>query len=68
MYNYQGKLCLLKKKMLHNLEVENYVLFSGLPVSCSLGYSLSDSSEKLFQGGRGGAGIRRSFCWEKRKK
>ena len=33
-------------KKIHDLKIENYVLFSGLTEDLSLGYSLSDSSEK----------------------
>ena len=45
-------------KKIHNLKVENYVLFSRLSEDLSLEHSLSDSSEQLLQRGKGGA----SFC------
>ena len=38
---------LLTEKKMHNLKVENYVLFSGLVEDVSPGDSLSDSSEGL---------------------
>ena len=47
-------------------KVENYVLFSGLAEALSPESSLSDSSEGLLQGGKGGAWIHRSFCNETR--
>ena len=50
---------------MHNLKVEDYVLFSGLTEGLSTGYSLSDSSEGLFQRGMGGTRIYRSFCKKK---
>ena len=42
----------------HDLKVENYSLFGGLPEDLSPWHSLSDSSEQLLQRGKGGA----SFC------
>ena len=38
---------------MHNLKVEKYVLFGGQNEDYSLGDSISDSSEKLLQSGRG---------------
>ena len=52
---------------MHNLKVENYVLFDRLSEDLLLGDSLSDSSEGLFQSSNGGYRIYRSF-WEKIKK
>ena len=46
---------------MHYLKVEDYVLFSGFTEDLSPGYSLSDSSEGLFQRGNGRAKIHRSF-------
>ena len=45
---------------MHNLKVDNYVLFSGHIEDLSLGDSLSDSSEGLFQRGKGEVRIYRS--------
>ena len=42
---------------MHNLKVENYVLFGGHTEDVSPGDSLSNSTE----GDKGGAGIHRSF-------
>ena len=50
---------------MHNLKVENYVLFGGLAENLSPGDSLSDSREGLFQRGKGGPGIYRMFCIKK---
>ena len=49
-------------KKIHNLKVENYVLFGGLPEDLSTGDSLSDTSERLLQRDKEGARIYRSFC------
>ena len=51
---------------MHNLKVENYVLFGRLAKDLSLGGSLSDSSEGLLLRGKGGARMHRSFCSEKK--
>ena len=51
-----------EKKKLHNLKVENYVLFGGLAEDLSPGDSLSDSSEGLLQRGKVGVKIYRGFC------
>ena len=53
-------MCQLKKMC--SLKFENYVLFSGLTEDLSWGYSLSDSSKGLFQRGKGGARVYRTFC------
>ena len=55
-------------KTMHNLKVENCVLFSGLAEDYSPGYSLSDSSEELFQRDKAGATIYRSFYWKTKPK
>ena len=47
---------------MHNLKVENYVLFSGQTEDLSLGYSLSESSGGLLGRGEGGTRMHRSFC------
>ena len=47
---------------MHNIKVENYVLFGGLPEDSSLGGRLSGSSEGLLQRGKGEARIYRSFA------
>ena len=47
---------------MHNLKAENSVLSSRLTENLSLGCSLSDSSEGLFQRVKKGARIYRSFC------
>ena len=54
--------CWMKTKKKHNLKGESYVLFGGLSEDSSQEDSLSDSSEGLFQKGRGGARVHRSFC------
>ena len=46
-----------EKKKKHSLKVESYVLFDDLTEDCSLGFSLSDSSEKLLQRDKGGPRI-----------
>ena len=46
---------------MHNLQFENYILFGGFSEDLSLAESLSDSSEELNQGGKGGTRIYRSF-------
>ena len=46
---------------MHNLKVENYVLFRELTEDYSPEDSLSGSSEELFQRGKGGARIYTSF-------
>ena len=38
---------------MHNLKVENYVLFGRLTKDYSLGYTVSESSEGLLQRGKG---------------
>ena len=48
------------EKKMHNLKVENYVLFGDITENCRP--DSSDSSEELFQRGKGGARIHRSFC------
>ena len=48
-------------KELHNLKVENHVLFSRFSEDLSLEGSLSDSSERLLRRGKGGA-VYMSFC------
>ena len=58
-----GKVCaVLKKKKMHNLNVENYVLFCGQTKDLGLGESLLGSSKGLFQKGKGGVRTCRSFC------
>ena len=47
---------------MHNLKVENDVLFGGLADDLSPGYSLSGSSGGLFQRSQGAATIDRGFC------
>ena len=47
---------------MHNLKVENYVLFGGLSEDSSPGGSLSYGSEGLFQRGKEGARTYRGFC------
>ena len=51
------KYLLCRMGKMHYLKVEDYVLFSGFTEDLSPGYSLSDSSEGLFQRGMGGARI-----------
>ena len=51
----------MSTEKMHNLKVENYVLFRGHTKDLSPGDGLSDSSEGLFQRGKGGARIHRSF-------
>ena len=53
-------------KKSHNQKVESYLLFGDFPEYYSLRDSLSDSSEELFQTGKGGARIHTSFGWKKR--
>ena len=48
-------------KKTHNLKVQIYILFRKRTEDCSLGDSLSDSSEELLQRGQGEV---RSFCWK----
>ena len=61
----------------HDLKVENYSLFGGLPEDLSPWHSFSDSSEQLLQRGKGGAsfcnkdevvGILKDYCQLKEKK
>ena len=52
--------CELKK--MHNVEVENYVFFGGIFEDLSPEDILSDRSEELLQGGKGGARIYKSFA------
>lgn len=52
-------------KKMHNLEVENYVLFSALAEDLSPGDSLSDISDGLFWRGKEGTKIYRRFCKRK---
>ena len=47
---------------MHNIKVENYVLFRALLRTVAQEGSLSDSSEGLFQRGKWEARIHRSFC------
>ena len=53
-----------KKKKIHKLKVASYILFRELTEYYSLRNRLSDSPEILFQKGKGGARIYRSFCWK----
>ena len=55
-----NELWLSAEKKMHNLKVENYVLFGDITENCRP--DSSDSSEELFQRGKGGARIHRSFC------
>ena len=48
-------------------KINNYVVFSGLTEDLSSEYSLSDSSEKLFQRGKGETRICRSFSKQTKK-
>ena len=52
---------------MHNLKIENYVLFSRHTEDLSPRDSLSDSSEELFLRGKGRARIYRSFCKNKQQ-
>ena len=45
------------EKKMHNLKVENFILFSKLVRDLNLGYRLVDSSERLFQRGSGGRSV-----------
>lgn len=45
---------------MHNVKVENYVLFNGLTEDLGPGYSFSDHSEEVFQRGKERARIYRS--------
>ena len=58
---------MLTEKNTH-LKVRSYVLFGDLTEDYSLGVNLLDSSEELFQRGKGGAGIYRNFCGGEGKK
>ena len=49
-------------KKMHNLKVENSVLFGGLTEDSSLAGSLSDGSEGLLRIGKGGDRMNRSFA------
>ena len=51
---------------MHNLKVENYVLFTALTEDYSLVHSLSDHPEGLSQRGKGGARIQ-EFLLKKMK-
>ena len=51
-----------KKKKKYSLRAENYVLFGEYTEDLSLGDSLSDRSERLFQRGKGRAKIYRNFA------
>ena len=55
-------LVILSTGKLHNLKVENCILFGRHPEDFSPGDSLSNSPEKLFSRGNGGARIYRRFC------
>ena len=48
-------------KKIHSLNVKSYVLFGNLTEDYSLGDSLSDSSEELFQRDKRGASYNKSF-------
>ena len=64
--------CMCQLKTLQNLNVESYILLIRQNGGLSRGHSNSNSSEKLFQRGKGGGGelgsgreevrIHRSFC------
>ena len=49
-------------KHTHHLKGKDYVLFSIYTEDLSPGFSLSDSSEIVFQRGKGGARIYRKSC------
>lgn len=49
-----SSVCILTKKM-HSLKVENYFISADILTS-SLGHSISDNAERLFQRGWGGGG------------
>jgi len=53
---------------MHNLNVENYILFRTLLRTIAQEGSLSYSSEGLFQRGKGGARLYKSICCKKKKK
>lgn len=50
-----SSVCMLTEKM-HSLKVENYFLFKADILTSSLGHSISDNAERLFQRGWGGGG------------
>ena len=52
---------------MHNLKVENYVLFSGQIEDLSPEVRLSDGSEGLLQRDKGRARICRNFCKQTNK-
>ena len=52
---------------MHNLNVENYILFRTLLRTIAQEGSLSYSSEGLFQRGKGGARLYKSICCKKKK-
>ena len=51
---------------MYNLKVMNYVLLGNFTQDYSLGNSFSDDSERLFQRGRGGGRIYKSFLLKKK--
>ena len=55
-------LVILPTGKLHNLKVENYILFGRYTEDFSPGDSLSNSSENVFSRSKGGARIYRRFC------
>ena len=55
-------LVILSTGKLHNLKVENYVLFGKHTEDFSPGDSLSNSPKILFSRGKEGARIYRKFC------
>ena len=59
-----GPIVSVRWKKMHNLKVENSVLFGGLTEDSSLAGSLSDSSEGLLRRGKGGDRMNRSFATE----
>ena len=58
------QVCRLKK--MHNLKVENYVLYNGLTDDLNQRDSFSDSSEGLFRRGKGGARYIEVFAKKKK--
>lgn len=58
-YIIKNNIVLSTEKM-HNVKVENYVLFNGLTEDLGPGYSFSDHSEEVFQRGKERARIYRS--------
>ena len=54
-----------KKKKKHNLKVDNFVSSEDITEDYSLGKQPLTSSKGLYQRGKWGARIHRSFCWKK---